>query len=147
MAFCIYCGKKLVENANFCLNCGAAVSHNEPAKPTPAQPVIPAPKAPVNTSPAQPVPTQQISTEKKQKRALAVILILMGVLLIGCGVAVVADVVEDNQFNFFGLLNVGVGSNNGHEESAQRVEGIGIWRTNLLIDGFDAVMTLTFREK
>ena len=78
MKFCTKCGAQIPEESKFCVICGKPTAEETP-KP--------------------------VAAKKKKNWKLAVILILIGVLLIGCGGAVIADLIEDGEVNLFGLLN------------------------------------------
>ena len=74
MKFCTKCGAQIPEESKFCVICGKPTAEETP-KP--------------------------VAAKKKKNWKLAVILILIGVLLIGCGGAVIAG-----EVNLFGLLGI-----------------------------------------
>ena len=124
MKFCPKCGNKLPEGVKFCPGCGNAVA-------APAAPVAPAPvQQPVQAQPVQqpvqqptqpqqpvyqqpqvqtaaPVYTQPAPPKKKSgiNWKVLMILLIVGALIIGAGAAVIVDIVDDGEFNLFGLLD------------------------------------------
>lgn len=107
MPFCPKCGNQLTEGAKFCTNCGNPLA-------TPAAPTAPAPQQNVNPQPVYPQYSQPAA--KKTNWTLAVILILVGLLVIGCGGAVIFDIADDGEFNLFGLLDSEPENNDDDEE-------------------------------
>lgn len=85
MRFCPQCGSQLPEGVKFCTGCGSSVA-------APAVPVAPAP-AEVKKS--------------KINWPVFVIMILVGLLIVGGGIAVIADIATDGECNLFGLLDGG----------------------------------------
>lgn len=77
MAFCTKCGNPLPEGGRFCPKCGAAAA--PAAKPG----------------------------KTRSKRGLVILLILVGALVIGAGLTVLVDILDDGTFNLFGLLDSG----------------------------------------
>lgn len=141
MSFCPKCGKQLAEGAKFCTGCGNAVAAAAAPAAAPQQPVStqpapqqPAPQQPAYTQPTlqqpvyqsapqQPVYAQSAPVAKKKTNwTVAIILILVGLLIIGAGVAVIADIADDGEFNLFGLLD-SEPQNDDDEDEDDETEG------------------------
>ncbi len=88
MAFCPNCGNQLPDGSKFCPNCGAGTS----VTPTPVQP------APV-------VQEKPVKVKGKINWTVFIIMMLIGALILGAGAAVVIDILDDGEFNLFGLLD------------------------------------------
>ena len=91
MKFCTECGNKLSEGVKFCPICGSAVA---------------APAAP------------EAATKKKSgiNWKLLTILLIVGALIIGAGVAVIVDIVDDGEFNLYGLLDSDTSTDDDDDE-------------------------------
>lgn len=121
MPFCPKCGNQLAEGAKFCTNCGNSLAAPATsAAPAPQQNVNP---QPVYTQPAQPVyPQYSQPAAKKTNWTLAVILILVGLLIVGCVGAVIFDIADDGEFNLFGLLDSEPENNDDDEDEDEEDE-------------------------
>ena len=91
MKFCPKCGTQLSEGVKFCPICGSAVA---------------APAAP------------ETATKKKSgiNWKVLTILLIVGALIIGAGAAVIVDIVDDGEFNLFGLLDSDTSTDDDDDE-------------------------------
>ena len=90
MAFCSYCGSELPEEGSYCAVCGKKIQQIG-TKPKQQQPV--------------PMAAPEKPAKKKRNWTLIVILICVGVLLLYCGGAIIADLADDGEVDLFGLLD------------------------------------------
>ena len=110
--FCSNCGTQMPDGSKFCASCGnqmsAPIQAAQPVQPQPVQP------QPVQPKPVQPQPVQPMYANQtmpvtiqgsKFNWKVFIIMMLVGLLIIGAGVAVIADIVDDGEFNLFGLLD------------------------------------------
>lgn len=99
MKFCPKCGSKLAEDVKFCPGCGNAVAVAAAPEQPAQQPVYQ--QTPVQTADQPAAPKKKAGINWK----VLTILLIIGALLIGAGAAVIVDIVDDGEFNLFGLLD------------------------------------------
>lgn len=110
MKFCPKCGSKLAEDVKFCPSCGNAVAVAAAPEQPAQQPVYQ--QTPVQTADQPAAPKKKAGINWK----VLTILLIIGALLIGAGAAVIVDIVDDGEFNLFGLLDSDSSANDDDDD-------------------------------